>query len=258
MQYMRFRKQEHDDFYDPEADTRRVIPLLVSAGLLSINVVPGTPADHELQRMMTDIMTFYRIRLVEEKQPVDRVISRFYEQFQGFDPKMRAFFCENFFLAAMIFYGILTRREAANDPKLVAGAMDAVPDILLLSMLSRDLQKSVVAELTRVHAARAQAILTPATRETIVGLLCDEQGNGTVTIDDMKDWVSGHFRMSDGDCSWDNVSAFLDRTLKSSPEADEETKFCLEQTYPGYTNSNKDKGRDNKKGVLGWLKRLFR
>ena len=234
----RFRHNDRkdQDFFDPGADIRRVLPTVYRAVLTTMNSVLLEEDTADAVALVKDIGVLARIRLIEEPIPIDRVLHLFQKELAKISPRVRDTFTQLFFMYSMAAYAVLLRREASNDRDIAKELFDTVEGMGLLYMLPDDLAAKVLRAIHVTLPTLHKNLTAQETKDKVSASILKDQ-NIKVVCEDMKKLADSLLPAS-GPMTWDEKAKALDTIVKESEDMDDTTKEVLKQAYVTYINKD--------------------
>lgn len=226
----RFRKMSDSssDMYDPVTDILNILPQAIQSTMETLDgILSGTDAYLDACTMATNIHQLFQIRLVEQKDRVDTVLSDFIAVYKNTPLWLRTMFTETLFINLMVMWGISQRRISAGNTKALVASDDAMRIGSVLSYLRDDTKSKVLTDLMSSHRDAIHEVHTKASDEPIY--FTDDHGN--MVLDDAKKFVASIVPIKDGPKSWDSIC----KALKAMDDGTPLMQAAV-NTYPGYDN----------------------
>lgn len=227
----RFRRMADDnkEFYDPVTDILNILPQAIQSTMETLDgILEGTDAYTDACIMATNIHQLFQIRLIEQKDRVDDVLSDFMKVFKDTPSWLRSMFTETLFINLMVMWSISQRRAANGAAKPLVVPADEMRLGSLLSYLRPDTKRSVIGDLLLSHRAAINSLHDAKASEEEIYFL-DEHGN--MVLDNAKKFVASHVPVTDGSRMWDSIVQAL-----SNVDQPEPIKTAMVNTYPEYVH----------------------
>ena len=230
----RFRKtnEEGAEFYDPVTDILNILPDAIQNTLDPMDCIlseadsrNGTTWHTDGCNMAYNIIQLFQIRLIEQKDNIDDVISDFIKAFQDTPINIRAMFTEYLFINLMVMWGVAQRRTSSGNPKKIINPSDTMGLGSVLSYLDKTNKQTVVSDLFKHFHESVKELRTPASEEEI-GFI-DESFN--LVTGNAKQFVASRIPVKDGPQQWDTIAKLVNKKEASTLE-----EAVLQETYPEY------------------------
>lgn len=226
----RFRKISDDsqEFYDPVTDIMNILPGAIQSTMETLDgILQDTDQYPEACAMAANIHQLFQIRLIEQKDRVDDVLSDFIAVYKKTPMWLRTMFTETLFINLMTMWSVAQRRISDKAKKPLVVPEDEMRIGSIMSYLRPDTKSRVLVELMSSHRDAIHSIHTKASDETIY--FTDDHGK--VVLDDAKKFVASLVPIKDGPRSWDSVSKALGEL-----DTDDVRIEAAKATYPGYAD----------------------
>ena len=227
----RFRKIADDtqEFYDPVTDIMNILPVAIQSTMETLDgILSGSEEYEQACAMAGNIHQLFQIRLVEQKDRVDDVLSEFMEYFKTAPQWVRTMFTETLFINLMAMWGISQRRVSNNRSKPLTIPPESIRLSSLLSYVRPETKEKVLTDLMSSHREAIHEIHESASNDTVY--FTDEHGN--LILEDAKKFVASIVPIKDGPKSWESISNALE-----AMEAANGQIAAAKETYPGYSNA---------------------
>ena len=224
----RFRKMDEagQDFYDPVTDILNILPEAIQNTMQTMEgIIDNDPEFQSACDMAYNVHQMFQIRLIEQKDDIDVVLSDFLKAFYQAPAKFRAMFTEILFMNLMVMWAVAQRRTSANKPKKLVESKDVMALGSLMVYLSQNVQDAVKRDTMRTFTDALKELKTEASDEDI-GFV-DEQNN--IILDDAKSFVASIVPVKDGPRAWSTIAQIL-----SNRELNTITDIAMHETYPDY------------------------
>lgn len=227
----RFRKMADNssEFYDPVTDILNILPQAIQSTMETLDgILEGTDAYLDACTMATNIHQLFQIRLIEQKDSPDEVLSDFIAVYKNTPMWLRTMFTETLFINLMSMWAISQRRASHGESKPLIAPDDEMRLGSLLSYLRPETKSAVIRDLLSSHKDAIKSLQSAKASDEEV-YFTDEHGN--VILEDAKKFVASMIPIKDGPKSWDSIA----KALESIDRCKIENMAAIE-TYPGYIN----------------------
>lgn len=229
LHYCRYRKKGEPDWYEPQADIRKIFPGVMLAALTAMeDQVHGDGVKLAQLERLHELVRVFQIHLLEDPASLATQLGAFFEATNEVPAHVITVWIKQVFSIMVCIYGFLCRRDAETDSRELRRMIEASRLLPLKNVLTSGTWERVENELKLLGVSVSLLDSRTTTDEDYVE--CLETGE---VFNNVKKTAREYLGRTTGD-DWSVLAQLCDQALSTLDIKSRETEIALSLAYPTY------------------------